>query len=156
MLKDVQLYGEMHRFIPAYASWRGARVTEVVVSHRPRRFGRSNYGMGRTVRVLLDLLLIKFLFKFMNRPIHFFGTAGFIALGLGGAAVLLATYFRLVLHISFISTPLPVLSALFVIVGVQLIGMGILAEMVMRVYYESQKKTPHVIHETINIELPAE
>lgn len=153
VLHGVKLYGEMHRFIPAYASWRGAKVTEVVVNHRPRKYGKSNYGIGRSFRVLLDLLLIRFLFQFMNRPIHFFGTVGFFALGLGGFSGVGALYLKYIAGISFISTPLPVLTALFVIVGVQFIGMGILAEMLMRIYYESQKKTPYSIREVIDSEV---
>jgi len=151
ILKDVKLYGEMHRFIPAYASWRGARVTEINVNHRPRRFGRSNYGISRTFRVLLDLLLIRFLFKYMNRPIHFFGMVGFTSLGLGVVAGALGVYLRLFHHMALITTPLPTLSALLIIVGVQFIGMGILAEILMRIYYESQHKSPYTIKETINI-----
>lgn len=149
VLKDVKLYGEMHRFIPAYASWRGAKVGEVIVNHRPRKYGKSNYGIGRSFRVVLDLLLIRFLFKYMNRPIHFFGTVGFFALGLGGVSGVGALYLKYIDGISFISTPLPVLTALLVIVGVQFIGMGILAEMLMRVYYESQGKTPYSVREVI-------
>jgi glycosyltransferase involved in cell wall biosynthesis len=151
VLQDVKLYGEMHRFIPAYASWRGATVSEVVVNHRPRKYGKSNYGIGRSFRVLLDLLLIRFLFQYMNKPIHFFGSVGLSALVLGGLAGLGAMYFKFVVGISFISTPLPVLTVLFIIVGVQFIGMGILAEILMRIYYESQGKTPHTIRKTINI-----
>jgi glycosyltransferase involved in cell wall biosynthesis len=151
VIKDTMLYGEMHRFIPAYASWRGARVTEIVVNHRPRKFGTSNYGLSRTFRVLLDLLLLRFLHRYMSRPIHFFGMAGFLSLGLGVLAGVVAVALRLVIHLSLISTPLPVLAALLIIVGVQFIGMGILAEMLMRIYYESQKKVPYAVRETINI-----
>lgn len=149
VLSDVKLYGEMHRFIPAYASWRGASVTEVVVHHRPRKYGKSNYGIGRSFRVLLDLLLIRFLFQFMNRPIHFFGSIGFISLALGVLAGLLAIFLRLVYDMSLITTPLPTFSTLLVIVGVQFIGMGILAEILMRIYYESQDKTPYTIREVV-------
>jgi dolichol-phosphate mannosyltransferase len=145
------LYGEMHRFIPAYASWRGARVAEIEVNHRPRKHGKSNYGISRTFRVLLDLLLIRFLFQYMNRPIHFFGMAGFVSLGLGGVSGAWALGLKFFEGVSLISTPLPTLSALLVIVGVQFIGMGILAEMLMRIYYESQHKSPYVVRETINI-----
>lgn len=151
VLRGTMLYGEMHRFIPAYASWRGARVTEIEVQHRPRKHGKSNYGISRTFRVLLDLLLIKFLFRYMNRPIHFFGMVGFISLGLGVLAGVIGVYLRLFHDMALITTPLPTLSALLIIVGVQFIGMGILAEMLMRVYYESQKKTPYVVRETINL-----
>ncbi len=151
VIKDTMLYGEMHRFIPAYASWRGARVAEIVVNHRPRKFGKSNYGISRTFRVLLDLLLIRFLHRYMNRPIHFFGMVGFASLGLGVLAGTVAVGLRFVSHTSLISTPLPTLAALLIIVGVQFIGMGILAEILMRIYYEAQKKTPYSVRETINL-----
>lgn len=150
ILHGTLLYGEMHRFIPAYASWRGARVAEIEVNHRPRKFGKSNYGISRTFRVLLDLLLIRFLHRYMNRPIHFFGMVGFISLGFGVLAGTVGVYLRLFHHMSLISTPLPTLSALLVIVGVQFIGMGILAEILMRIYYESQNKAPYVVKEKIN------
>jgi dolichol-phosphate mannosyltransferase len=150
VLQDVRLYGEMHRFIPAYASWRGASVSEIVVNHRPRKYGKSNYGIGRSFRVLLDLLLIRFLFKYMNKPIHFFGAVGFVSLALSGLSGVFAVYLKYGEGISFVSTPLPVLTTLLLIVGVQFIGMGILAEMLMRIYYESQKKTPHTIREALN------
>lgn len=151
IIKDTMLYGEMHRFIPAYASWRGARVAELVVNHRPRKFGKSNYGISRTFRVLLDLLLLRFLHRYMSRPIHFFGMVGFFSLGLGVLAGTVAVVLRLTIHLSLISTPLPVLAALLIIVGVQFIGMGILAEILMRIYFESQKKAPYSVRETINI-----
>ncbi len=150
VLHGTLLYGEMHRFIPAYASWRGARVTEIEVNHRPRKFGKSNYGISRTFRVLLDLLLLRFLHRYMNRPIHFFGMVGFVSLGLGLFAGATGVYLRLFHHMSLISTPLPTLAALLVIVGVQFVGMGILAEILMRIYYESQKKTPYIVREMIN------
>jgi glycosyltransferase involved in cell wall biosynthesis len=151
VIKDTMLYGEMHRFIPAYASWRGARVTEMVVNHRPRKFGKSNYGISRTFRVLLDLLLLRFLHKYMSRPIHFFGGFGFVSLGLGVLAGLSAVLLKILELRSFVATPLPTFSALLIIVGVQFIGMGILAEILMRIYYESQKKAPYTVRETVNI-----
>ncbi len=151
VIKDTMLYGEMHRFIPAYASWRGAKVTEIVVNHRPRKFGKSNYGISRTFRVLLDLLLIRFLHKYMSRPIHFFGGVGFISLGLGTLAGCAAIVLKVLDLRSFVATPLPTFSALFIIVGVQFIGMGILAEMLMRIYYESQKKMPYTVRESVNL-----
>lgn len=152
VIKGTQLYGEMHRFISAYAALRGGKVGELAINHRPRKFGKSNYGISRTFRVLLDLLLIRFLHKYMNRPIHFFGMAGFVSFGLAGLSGLLALYLRFFADISLIQTPLPVLTALLIIVGVQLIGMGILAEMIMRVYYEAQNKAPYVVRETVNFE----
>lgn len=146
----VELYGDMHRFVAAYLWWRGARVTELPVAHHPRQFGTSHYGISRTFRVLLDLVVIKFLNTYMNHPMRFFGGIGFVSFLLGFLAFILAVALRL-LHIAdFIKTPLPTFSALFIIVGVQLIVMGILAEMLMRTYYESQGKKPYVIAEKLN------
>lgn len=150
VIYGVQLYGEMHRFIPAYASWNGAKVTEMVVNYRSRQHGQTNYGMSRTFKVLLDLLVVKFLSKYMDRPIHFFGGIGFVSLFLGIIAGSSAVFMRLINYKSIIETPLPILSALLIIVGVQLIVMGILAEMLMRTYYESQNKSPYIIKEKIN------
>lgn len=151
LLQGVNLYGEMHRFIPAYISWHGGRVAEIVVRHRARLHGETKYGISRTFRVILDLILIKFLSKYMNRPIHFFGGLGFISLFLGFIAGATAVVFKAIHYKTIIETPLPIFSALLIIVGVQLIVMGIIAEMLMRVYYESQKKDPYIIKETINM-----
>ena len=151
LLQGINLYGEMHRFIPAYISWHGGKVTEIVVHHRARMHGETKYGISRTFRVILDLILIKFLSKYMNRPIHFFGGLGFISLFLGFLAGVTAVVFKVMDYKSITETPLPIFSALLIIVGVQLIVMGIIAEMLMRVYYESQKKDPYIVKETINI-----
>ncbi|MFA6308028.1 MAG: glycosyltransferase family 2 protein [Patescibacteria group bacterium] len=152
IIKDVNLYGEMHRFIPAYASWQGAVVTEMVVTHHPRIHGVTKYGIGRTFKVILDLIVVKFLSVYINRPIHFFGGIGFVSLFLGIITGLTALTLR-ILEIKYIvETPLPILSALLIIVGVQLIAMGILAEMIMRTYYESQHKEPYVIKDKINFD----
>ena len=150
VISGVSLYGEMHRFIPAYASWKGAKVTEVIVDHRPRIYGKSNYGFSRTFKVLLDLVVIKFLDRYMDKPMHFFGGFGFISFALGiltgiAAIVLKITHIR-----DLVATPLPVFSALLLIVGVQLIAMGIIAEILMRTYYGSQDKKPYDIKEKIN------
>ena len=150
VIQGVNLYGEMHRFIPAYASRRGARVTEIEVSYAPRKYGKSNYGFSRTLRVLLDLLVLQFLYKYMDRPIQFFGTIGFFLGVLGGIVGTVSVILKFFYGVSMIQTPLPVLSALCIIVGVQLITMGILAEMVMRTYYESQGKKAYLIKEKIN------
>lgn len=151
VITGIPLYGEMHRFIPAYAAWKGARVSEIVVNHRPRTYGRSNYGFGRMPRVLLDLVLIKFLDRYMDKPIHFFGGIGFVSLTLGVVAGLVAIYLKIVHLRDFVATPLPVFSALLIIVGVQMIAMGIIAEILMRTYYGSQNKKPYDIREKINL-----
>lgn len=153
VISKISLYGEMHRFIPAYAKKEGARIAEIEVSYRKRRFGKSKYGLSRTFRVLLDLLFIKFLMDYLNRPIHFFGGIGFISLFLGLIAGLVALGLKFFSSISLVRTPLPVLATLFIIVGVQLIVMGILAELLMRTYYESQQKKPYSVKETVNLNL---
>ncbi len=145
VIKDVRLYGEMHRFIPAYAAWQGGKITEIPVSHTPRVHGVSKYGLGRVPRVLLDLVVLIFLHRYMNRPMHFFGGWGLVGLFFGFIAGFSAIILK-VLHLKdFVSTPLPVLAALLIIVGIQLIMFGVIGEMLMRTYYESQGKRPYVI-----------
>lgn len=151
VIEHTNLYGEMHRFIPAYAFWRGAKVTEVKVNQRRRIHGSSNYGFGRTFKVILDLVVIRFLDKYMNRPMHFFGGIGFISLILGVIAGLSAIFLKIVHSRDFVETPLPTFSALLVIVGVQLVAMGIIAEILMRTYYESQDKKSYIIKNKINL-----
>jgi hypothetical protein len=150
VIQDINLYGEMHRFIPAYAAWHGGKVTEIEVKDRERVHGQTNYGLSRTFKVILDLLVVKFLSKYMDRPMHFFGGIGFISLFVGIAAGLAAVILKLFHLRDFVATPLPIFSALFIIVGIQLTVMGILAEMIMRIYYEGQNKEPYVIKEKIN------
>ncbi len=151
VVQGINLYGEMHRFIPAYAAQMGARVTEIEVSYAPRKYGTSNYGFSRTRRVLLDLLVLRFVHQYMDRPMQFFGAIGFFFGFLGIATGLAAIGLRLFWNLHLVETPLPIFSALCVIVGVQLITMGILAEMTMRTYYESQGKSAYLIKETINL-----
>lgn len=146
----VRLYGEMHRFIAAYLATRGARVAEIPVAHRPRIHGESKYGFSRVFRVILDLVLIKFLQRYLNRPMHFFGGLGFISLTLGVVAGTTAVLFKIFEFRDFVATPLPIFSALLLIIGVVLIAMGILAEMIMRVYYEGQGKRPYVVGKKVN------
>lgn len=150
VLRDVALYGQMHRFIPVYCHWQGGRVGELPVAYRPRRFGRSNYGLFRTYKVLLDLLLIRFLDRFMSNPIHFFGGAGFISFGFAGLAGALALYYKLTGQKDFIQTPLPVVAAMFFVVGCLMVLLGVLAEILMRTYYESRGAQPYAIRSTIN------
>lgn len=150
MIKDINLYGEMHRFIPVYLSWQGAKIAEMEVHYRKREYGESFYGISRTFRVLLDLVVMRFLDKYLNRPIHFFGGLGFASFFVGVFSFVLALILKIMEIRSFVSTPLPVFSALFIIVGVQLIAMGIIAEMVMRVYYEGNNKKVYRIKEKIN------
>jgi glycosyltransferase involved in cell wall biosynthesis len=151
ILQSVLLYGQMHRFIPVYCKWQGGLVTELPVHYRPRRYGKTNYGISRTFKVLLDLLLIKFLEKYMHRPIHFFGGAGFISFLFSLLALGTAVWFKATGRKDFVETPLPVITAMFFIIGILMILMGIIAEVLMRTYYESQNKVPYSIKNKINI-----
>lgn len=159
VLEGVRLYGEMHRFIPIFAHWQGARVAELAVNHRPRSAGKSKYGLGRTFNVVLDLILIRFFQRYAQRPIHLFGRIGLWCFGFALISFLGMLYFKYVhphipaLHPwfgpgkSFVETPLPLLAVMFFLAGVQSILMGVLAEMVMRTYYESQAKTTYLLGE---------
>jgi glycosyltransferase involved in cell wall biosynthesis len=150
MIQMINLYGEMHRFIPAYVAWNGGKVSEIIVNHRPRTRGKTKYGISRTFKVILDLIVIKFLSKYMNKPMHFFGGIGFISLFLGSVFGIIAIIFKLIGYRDFVATPLPIFSALFIIVGVQLIVIGVIAEMIMRVYFESQNLAPYKISRKLN------
>lgn len=145
VLAGVRLYGEMHRFLPLYVSLEGGRVAEMKVNHRPRRYGKSKYGLNRTIKVLLDLLLVLFLWRFGHRPIYVFGTFGVANIILAVPAGLYALWLKYSQGTSFIETPMPLLVVLLVIVGMISVLMGLLAEMVMRTYYESQGKTVYRI-----------
>jgi glycosyltransferase involved in cell wall biosynthesis len=150
VIKDVRLYGQMHRFIPVFCKWQGGKVTEIPVNYQPRLYGQSNYGLFRIYKVMLDLILIKFLDKFMHRPIHFFGGAGILSFLVMLLSAGTAIYFKLTKQKDLIQTPLPTIAAMFFIVGILMILMGILAEMLMRTYYESQSKFPFTIKEKVN------
>ncbi|HSH66781.1 MAG TPA: glycosyltransferase family 2 protein [Bacteroidia bacterium] len=151
IINEVRLYGQMHRFIPVYCKWQGGKVTEIPVNYQPRKYGKSNYGISRTFKVILDLVLIKFLDKYMQRPIHFFGGAGFLSILLSIIAFLIAVYFKVTGQKDFVETPLPIITAVFFIVGILMILMGIIAEILMRTYYESQGKFPFTIKNKINL-----
>jgi hypothetical protein len=150
VLSGVRLYGEMHRFIPIYASWQGAKVTEQVVNHRARAAGKSKYGLGRTGKVLLDLMVVKFLASFTTKPIYLFGGVGLFSLFLACVAFFSAAVLKVMGLRSFVATPLPLLGVLFSLAGAFGLLMGLLAELVVRTYYESQDKRPFVIAEEIN------
>lgn len=152
VVKGVRLYGEMHRFIPIYASWMGARVTELPVTHHARQHGRSNYGLERVVKVILDLIVVKFLDRYMAKPIYVFGGFGFFALALGALSFAGMIGLKVFDDISMISTPLPVLTAMMVMTGVSSILMGLLAEMLVRTYFESQKRASYFVRELVNFE----
>jgi dolichol-phosphate mannosyltransferase len=150
VIADIRLYGEMHRFIPVYASWMGAKVTELPVRHRPRRFGRSKYGFNRIFKVLLDLIVVKFLDSYFAKPIYLFGGFGVVSLCLSFAAFLLMVYWKVFKGVSMILTPMPVLVAMTFLVGCLSILMGLLAEILVRTYFESQGQTSYKIKELIN------
>lgn len=150
VLRGFRLYGEMHRFIPIYAAAQGARVAEIPVSHHARKFGQSKYGLNRTIKVLLDLLVVKFLTKYRTKPIYLFGQAGVGLLILAFLAGLWAIYLKLFHGTSFIQTPLPLLVSLCIISGLMCLLMGLLAELIMRVYYESQGKADYRVKSVLN------
>jgi glycosyltransferase involved in cell wall biosynthesis len=152
VIKDVKLYGEMHRFIPIYATWQGARVTEIPVTHHPRIHGKSKYGLERTFKVILDLIVVKFLAQYAQKPIYVFGAVGLFSLFIALIAALSALYFKLFGNKSFIETPLPLIFVMAGITGIMCILMGLLAEIIMRTYYESQGKAVYLIDECRNLE----
>ncbi len=154
VLTGLNLYGDMHRFMAAYAVWNhNARVTEIPVAYTPRTRGKSNYGLNRIWKVLLDLLTMKFLTDYASRPIHLFGNVGLVSIVLGIISGLSALYFRFSTnhHKDFIQTPLPVIMTMFIVIGVMLILMGLLAEIMMRTYHESRGKPIYTIKQTINL-----
>ncbi|MDP2339518.1 MAG: glycosyltransferase family 2 protein [Deltaproteobacteria bacterium] len=154
VLDEVQLYGEMHRFIAIHASWAGAKVGELIVNHRPRTAGVSNYGIGRTFKVLLDLLTVKLLGSYATKPIYFFGFYGFWLSFLGAVAA----FFVLVLKATgtqWLHTfSLGLLSAFLILLGVQSIMMGLLAELQVRTYHESQRKPIYLVREAVGTDRP--
>jgi glycosyltransferase involved in cell wall biosynthesis len=150
VLQHVHLYGELHRFIPALASQVGGTVTEVPVNHRARQFGRSKYGISRTIRVMLDLITVWFLGTYSTRPIHVFGTLGLASAAMGVLIGLFLTFLKVFLHEDIGNRPLLLLAVLLVVIGVQLITMGLLGEMITRTYYESQNKPIYVVREIVN------
>ncbi|MCJ7545949.1 MAG: glycosyltransferase [Deltaproteobacteria bacterium] len=151
ILKDVRLYGEMHRFIPAYASWVGARITEMEVAHYPRRHGRSKYGLSRTTSIILDLMTFLFLQHYSTKPIRLFGGAGITLLGLGIVTGLFVLYRRIIWGGVWIS-PMILISFLFITMGVMFILLGLIAEIIIRTYHESQKKPIYAIKSTMNLD----
>ena len=147
IVEQLTLYGEMHRFLPAQAHWVGARVTEIPVNHRPRKAGLSKYGLRRSYRVLLDLMTVRFLGTHGTKPLHAFGALGLGFIGFGILTLSALAWLKYTTGVSFIQSPLLLLSALFVILGGQSILLGLLAEISVRTYYESQHKPVYVIRE---------
>ena len=155
VIDSVRLYGEMHRFIPIYATWMGARVAEIPVNHRPREHGVSHYGFDRIAKVFLDLLVVQFLGRYETRPMYVFGGFGLVSWGISLLSAAFAFYRKFFDATSFIQTPLPLLSVMAFITGVLSMLMGLLAELLVRTYYESQSKRPYAIKHAANLELNA-
>ena len=149
VIQDVKLYGEMHRFIPIYASWAGARVAEIPVDHHARTMGKSKYGISRTIKVIFDLMTIKFMASYQTKPIYVFGTFGMIAFFLAAIAGVWAIVLKIFQGISFILTPLPVITVVMLAISVQFFLMGLLAELLVRTYHESQDKSIYAVRERI-------
>ena len=149
VVKPMKLYGEMHRFLPAIASEFGVRIEEQVVTHHPRRYGKSNYGISRTIRVVLDLLTVKFLISYRTRPVQIFGLLGLIMGLLGFLVLAWLAYVKYFHHEGIGDRPLLLLGILLIFTGVQLVTLGLLAEMQARTYHESQDKAVYVIREVL-------
>lgn len=159
VIQDVRLYGEMHRFIPIYASWAGARVAEIPVDHHARTMGKSKYGISRTIKVVFDLMTIKFMASYQTKPIYVFGTFGMLAFLASLFAGLYAVFLKLAnwvglpqFHADFVETPLPVLCIVMFAISVQFFLMGLLAELLVRTYHESQDKAIYAVRERIGFE----
>lgn len=148
LVADMNLYGELHRFLPALAFIEGARITEVPVRHHPRQFGKSKYGIDRTFRVVMDLMTVFFMRKFLTRPMHVFGLLGFVSMLLGVAIGLYLTFLKLSFGAS-INRPLLTMAVVLLLAGVQLFSFGLLAELLMRTYHESQGRPIYRVREII-------
>ena len=149
VIDNINLYGEMHRFIPAIASGMGISFTEVKVNHRARRFGTSKYGISRTIRVVLDLITVKFMLSYATRPLHVFGTVGVVSSLLGVTIGLILTVQRQLFGIGLANRPLLLLAVLLIFMGIQFITIGLLAELVVRTYHESQKKPIYYVRKVL-------
>jgi glycosyltransferase involved in cell wall biosynthesis len=150
ILKNIRLYGEFHRFIPALASAVGAQIAELEVNHQPRKFGKSKYGITRIVRVILDLITLKLLLAFHTRPMWIFGGVGFLVLGFGGLCAFSVIMMKLLMDMDITGNPLLYITLLSIISGTQLIALGFLGEINIRTYYEAQGKTPYIIHRVVS------
>ena len=151
VITGFRLYGEMHRFIPAYAGWVGAKIIEVPVNHHPRKYGKTKYGLERTFKVILDLFTVKFLSSYANKPIYLFGGAGFIFFMI---SVLILAYLvirRLAFDEHLIRSPLLLMTVMLFILGFQSILMGLIAELLVRTYHESQAKPTYTVRRVLNV-----
>lgn len=152
VLSDIRLYGDMHRFIPALAYWAGGRITETPVTHHPRQFGKSKYGLGRVLRVILDLITVKFLLSYSTKPIHVFGPWGLLS-GLAGFAICLyLTLYKLITHSNIGDRPLLLLGILLLFTGMQFITLGLVAELQARTYYEAGQRPIYALRRVVKRE----
>lgn len=152
VIQGVRLYGEMHRFIPIYAKWQGARVTELAVEHRARQLGESKYGLNRTFKVVLDLLTVKFLGDYGQKPIYFFGGLGMVLCGLGTLSGLETLVEKFMWGTKVHTNPFIILAVFLFIIGVQAIMLGLVADLQMRTFYESQGKRTYLVLETVGLD----
>ena len=152
VIKSVRLYGEMHRFIPIYTTWFGGRIAELPVNHRPRLGGRSKYGLGRTFKVLLDIAVVRFLDRYLTKPIYIFGGFGLVSIFAGVIAATYMLWLKFGAGLSFILTPLPVVVTMLFVTGLLAVLMGLLAELMVRTYFKSQDKRVYAVKTLINIE----
>lgn len=150
VVKSIELHGELHRYIPALAHWQGYKIAEIKVEYYPRKYGKSKYGFNRIFKGFLDLITVKFLMAYLGKPIHFFGQIGIFMLFLGGLSGIATFIFKFLLGIPLQRTQLPLLTVLFIVVGIQFILMGLLAEILIRIYYEQKGKTPYAVKNKIN------
>jgi glycosyltransferase involved in cell wall biosynthesis len=150
-LEGFRLYGEMHRFIPVFAHAVGAKITELPVHHHARKFGKANYGLERTIKIILDLFTVKFLLSYSNKPIYLFGGAGAVLMFIGAADLLFLFLRRTFYGVPVFTSPLLQVGVMFFIMGFQSILMGLIAELLARTYHESQQKPTYTIRKTINI-----
>ncbi len=151
VIKNIRLYGEMHRFIPAIASGMGISFTEIKVNHRPRKFGTSKYGISRTIRVILDLITVKFLLSYATRPIQVFGLMGFVSGSVGFLIALVMTIQRQFFGIPLADRPLLFLAILLIFIGIQFVSLGLIAELQARTYHESQQKPVYYVREVVGV-----
>jgi glycosyltransferase involved in cell wall biosynthesis len=150
VVKDVRLYGEMHRFVPIYASWMGARVCEIPVRHHARKFGKSKYGLERILKVILDLVVVKFLDRYLVKPIYVFGGFGLLSLFVSFLSAMWMFWLKYVDGVSMIQTPLPLLCALTALIGIQSVLLGLIAEILVRTYFEARERRAYAVRETVN------
>jgi glycosyltransferase involved in cell wall biosynthesis len=154
IIKQIPLYGELHRFIPALASWLGASIIEIPIKNVNREYGNSHYGISRTFRVFFDLITIRFLLRYLGRPLHFFGTVGVLGIGAGSliAFILMAMKIFSGIHVMDDHGPLLVSAAVLIVAGVQLLALGLLGEMQVRHYHEPTRRAPYAVDRVLRID----